>query len=189
MALIPDILEYFDHVFSTYLTRFIGALLYLLIGIVLGRLGGRLVHKILHELEFDSFMRNHTRIRVSLEELASRLVEYIIYFIAILIALRKLGLVSGVLQFVAASIIILVIVSVILGLKDFIPNIIAGMRMQQKRYFFVGDKVSVRDAERVVEGSITSITLLETVIKTRNGDILYIPNSLLGKSIVRKRKN
>ncbi len=181
-------LDYFNYLFSAYVTKFIGGLVFLLIGIVLGRVIGKLVKRILHEFEFDNFVRKTTSVRISLEEFIGHLVEYLIYFLSIIYALSKIGLVATVFQLIAAVIIIFVVLSIILGLKDFVPNILAGIRQQQRSYFKVGDAVHVHDHERTIEGTIESMNLLEVVVATKTGDVIYIPNSLLSKSIVRKSK-
>lgn len=183
------ILDYLNSIFARYLTRFIGALIILLIGIIIGRVLGKFVKRILHEFEFDTFIRKTTSIKISLEELISHLLEYIIYLLSIVYALSKVGLVSTVFQLIALVVIIFIALSIILGLKDFIPNMLSGIRMQQKRYFNEGDTILMKNKENEIEGRIVNLNLIETVVETKKGDIIHIPNSLLSSSIVKKVKS
>ena len=72
----------------------------------------------------------------------------------------------------------------ILAVKDFIPNFVAGLTLYQKRNIKPGEKILVNN----IEGEILNISLLETKVRTRNGDIVYIPNSILTKHVVIKKK-
>ncbi len=182
-------IDYLNNIFAKYLTKFIGALIILLIGIVIGRVVGKFVKRVLHEFEFDTFVRKATSIKISLEELISHLLEYLIYFFSIVYALSKLGLVATVFQFLSLVIIVFIVLSILLGLKDFIPNILAGIRIQQKGYFNNGDMILMRNKLGNIEGRIINLNLLETVVETRKGDIIHIPNSLLSNSVVRKIRN
>ncbi len=189
VEIITRILEYLNSLFTTYLTKFVGALIILLIGIVIGRVLGKLLKRMLHEFEFDTFIRKTTPIKLSLEEFISHLIEYIVYFSSIVYSLSKIGLVSTVFQFISLIIILFVILSIVLGLKDFIPNILAGIRVQQKENFKEGDIISIQDKDSIIEGKIISLNLLELVLETKKGDVIYIPNSLLTKSLIKKSKH
>ena len=72
----------------------------------------------------------------------------------------------------------------ILAIKDFIPNLISGLMLHQKRNLKPGDRIIINN----VEGEIINVTLIETKIRTRSGDIVYIPNSILTKNVVIKKK-
>jgi len=81
---------------------------------------------------------------------------------------------------IAAGIIILIILSTFLGIKDFIPNAMAGFFIQRKKEFRIGQRIRVKG----MQGTIIEITLLETKIETKNGDIIFIPNSVLSRTEV-----
>jgi small conductance mechanosensitive channel len=75
---------------------------------------------------------------------------------------------------------ILIILSTFLGIKDFIPNAVAGFFIQHKKELKVGQKIKIKG----MQGTITEITLLETKIETKTGDVIFIPNSVLSKTEV-----
>ena len=162
----------------------IAAIVILIIGLILGRFLGNLTRKILHELEIGRILKEQTRIRIPVEQFTASLVRYIIYFIAIIFALNQLGLRTAILNIILIVILIALLIFMILAVKDFIPNFVAGLTLYQKRNIKPGEKILVNN----IEGEILNISLLETKVRTRNGDIVYIPNSILTKHVLIKKK-
>ncbi len=153
------------------------AIVILLIGLALGKFAGRLVKRLVLELEIKKYFR------IPIDVILSRGTSYIIYTIAVIISLIKLGISTVFLYIVLTAIIIVIGVSLIIALKNLIPNIIAGVTLQ-KRDFKKGDKIKVGD----VEGNLEEFTLTETKIKAGN-EFIFIPNSHLAKSVVRVKKH
>ncbi|MBN1544798.1 mechanosensitive ion channel family protein [Candidatus Woesearchaeota archaeon] len=160
--------------------KFIVSIVILLIGFIIGKILGRLIFKFLHSFEVNETFSKLTGTTLKIEEIAETFTTYFIYFITIVIVLQQIGLASTILHMIAAGIIILIILSAFLGIKDFIPNAIAGFFMQSHKKFKMGQKIKVKG----MQGKITDITLLETKIETKNGDIIFIPNSVLNKTEV-----
>ena len=172
-----------DTFFSKFLGKMIVAVVIVLIGFIVGRVLERIVHKVLHELELDRLMEK-TGLKISLETVISSLVAYLVYFIAVIMALNQLGLTTVILYIVVGGIIVLIIVSTLLAIKDYIPNIIAGFFIFRRGMFKEGNKVKLNGTE----GRVKKIGLVETEILTRKGDQIFIPNSLLVKSKVTVKK-
>lgn len=160
--------------------KFIVAIVMLLLGFIIGRILGRLVYKFLHSFEVNENFSNLTRVTLKIEEIAETFTTYFIYFITVVLVLQQIGLVSTILHMIAAGVIILIILSTFLGIKDFIPNAIAGFVIQGRKDFKVGQKIKVKG----MTGIIIEINLIETKIETKNGDIIFIPNSVLSKTEV-----
>jgi len=159
------------------------AVVLLLIGIVVSRLLERLAYKVLHELEIDSWLKK-AGVRFAAEQTASSAIRYFGYFITVLVALNQIGLTSFVVNAVAVVIMVFVIVAILLGIKDFVPNFIAGIRIHQRGFVKEGDIIRVRD----IEGEVRQVTLLDTRIKTVTGDVLFVPNSMLTQNEVLRHK-
>ncbi|MBW2968432.1 mechanosensitive ion channel family protein [Candidatus Woesearchaeota archaeon] len=160
--------------------KFIVAIVMLLLGFIIGKILGRLVYKFLHSFDLNDNFTKLTRVTLKIEEIAETFTTYFIYFVTIVLVLQQIGLVSTILHMIAAGIIILIILSTFLGIKDFIPNAIAGFLIQGRKAFKVGQKIKVKG----MTGVIIEINLLETKIETKNGDIIFIPNSVLSKTEV-----
>jgi len=171
-------------VLSNVYLNFAVAIIILLAGLIIGRLVGRFIHRILREVELNRLLRKTTGIKFAVDEIIANFISYLIYFIAIIMALDQLGVATAVLKIISIAIILIIVASIILGVRDFFPNILAGIFIAQKRLISKGDKVRIGD----IEGNIIEINIMETRIVTRKGDIIYMPNSLLTKREVIKLK-
>ncbi len=160
--------------------KFIVSIVILLIGFILGKIMGRLIYKFLHSFEVNDTFSKLTNTTLKIEEIAESFTTYFLYFVTIVIVLQQIGLASTILHMIAAGIILLIILSTFLGIKDFIPNAIAGFFMQSHRKFKIGQVIKVKG----MQGKIIEITLLETKMETKSGDIIFIPNSVLNKTEV-----
>jgi small-conductance mechanosensitive channel len=170
--------------FSESLGKMIIAVVIVLIGFILGRILERITQKLLHELELDRIMQR-TGLKISLETVLSNLVAYLVYFIAIIMALNQLGLTTAILYIIVGGVIVLIVVSTLLAIKDYIPNLIAGFFVFRRGMFKIGQRIKLNGTE----GKVKKIGLVETEILTRKGDKIFIPNSLLVKSkVVVKKK-
>lgn len=160
--------------------KFIVAIILLLVGFIIGRIAGRLVYKFLHSFELNENFSKLSGVSMKIEEIAESFTTYFIYFITIVIVLQQIGLATTVLHMIAAGVIIVIILSTFLGIKDFVPNAIAGFYIQSRKTFIVGQTIKVKG----MSGKIVQITLLETKLETKSGDIILVPNSILHKTEV-----
>jgi len=168
---------------SQVLLNLVAAIAILLVGIIIGALVQKLIKKILHELEIDKVLKGQG-INLPVEDFFSSVGKYAVYFIAVIWALSELGLATTVLHIILFTLLIILVIFVVLAFKDFIPNITAGLFIHQKNLLSEGEVVKIGS----VEGKIVKIELTDTKIKAKNGDIILVPNSLITKSkIVKKR--
>ena len=177
------VLNGFEVFFSKLVVSLVAAIVILLIGLVIGRFLGNVVRRILRELELSKILKEE-RVKFPLEEVLSNGVKYIIYFIAVVLALNQVGLTSAIINILLGIIFVLIIIFIVLAFKDFIPNVMAGFFSHQRRDIKEGDSIKVKN----IEGKIIGINLVETKIKTKGGDTIYVPNSFLTKNDVKKRK-
>ena len=154
----------------------------LLIGFALGILAKKLVYRILKEVELNKIM-SKVNVTYNLEQWISSIISYLIYLVTVVFFLNQLGITSIVLYLIVGGVLMLVILTLLVGLKDVIPNFVAWALLQRRRFFRVGRRVEVKE----ISGVIEKIGLLETEIKTDKGDILYVPNTLFLKSKLKMR--
>lgn len=186
MGWITTSIGYLKEGYSSIINRIAVALLIILIGFIIGRLLGKVVQRVLHELEINRIMKKAAKLSFSLEKAIANFVKYFIYFIAIIMALNQIGIATTILYMLAGAIIIIVILSVFLGVKDFIPNFFAGMVIHRKKFINVGDTIRVKG----LTGKVIHINLVETRIQTENGDIIYVPNSnLTNEEVIKVKKS
>jgi len=184
MALFEKTTAYAESFLSDLFVKFIVAIVILLIGFIIARIIGKIIHRVLHEVELNKIVKK-AGAKFEIERTASHFVTYFLYFITVIWALDALGLTTTILNMISAAFLVLIIISVFLAVKDFIPNIISGVYIYKKGLIKEGDRVKIDN----LEGKVKKISLIETEIETRNGDKIHIPNSLLTKKeiIVKKR--
>ncbi|MGM5485546.1 MAG: mechanosensitive ion channel domain-containing protein, partial [Nanobdellota archaeon] len=154
-------------------------------GLIFGKIIGKLIQKLLKDLKLDSTIRKGVGVNLPIEHTISTFITYFIYFIAIIMALNQLGLTTDVLNIISAAVMAIIILSIFLGIKDFIPNVMSGIVIHNKDFLHDGDRIKVD----TIEGKITHINLIETKIETDSGDVINVPNSMLTKNKVIKKKD
>ena len=149
----------------------------LLIGLALGVLVKKLVFRILKEIELNKIM-SRVGVTYNLEHWISSILSYLVYLVTMIFFLEQLGITSIVLILILGAVLMFVVLTAIVGLKDVIPNFVAWVLLQRKGRMIEGHHVNVRE----IGGRVERIGFLETEIRTENGDLLYVPNSLFLKS-------
>lgn len=173
-----------DKLFSGIFTKIVIAIIILLIGFIIGKILGRLLQKVLHEFEMDKALKKSAGINISLEHFLGSFLTYFIYFITIIMALNQLGLTTAILNMISGAVILLILISLILAIKDFVPNMMAGIFIYQKGIIKEGDIIALDK----IKAKVIETTMMETKLESKNKDIIYIPNSLLIKKEIRKLK-
>lgn len=149
----------------------------LLVGFVVGVLVQKLLYKLFQEIELNKIM-SKVGVTHNLEKIVSSIISYVIYLVFFVIFLDYLGITSIVLYLIVGAILMLLILTFLVGLKDIIPNFIAWLLLQKKNKIKEGRRIEIKN----IHGTIEKMGYLETEIKTERGDILYVPNSLFLKS-------
>jgi len=162
---------------QSYIYRIGASIVILLFGFGFGILAKKLVKRILTEIELNRIMAK-VGVMYNLEKWLSSLVSYLIYLVTIVLSLNQLGITSVVLYLLVGGVLMLVILTFLVGLKDVIPNFVAWILLQRKERIKEGHAVEVRE----IAGRVERVGYLETEIRTPSGDILYVPNSLFLKS-------
>ena len=143
VSVVGESISHLPNLLSGIFTKLVVAVIIVLIGLVAGKLLGKLIHKLLHEIELNNLIKKSAGIKISMEEIISSFVTYFIYFIFIVMALNQLGLTTVVLHMISGAILIIIIISIMLSIKDFMPNMFAGFFIHQKRFIKEGDIIKV----------------------------------------------
>ena len=170
--------------FSDGLIKLAAAIAILLLGILFARFFSKVTKKVLEELGVNELFKNELGVKLSIADFISRFIVFAIYFTAIILALNQLGLTGTVFYGILAGILLLIIVLLVFAFKDFVPNLVAGIYIIQKKIIKKGENISITS----VTGEIVEINLIETRVRTKEGDEVLVPNSILFKSELRKIK-
>ena len=188
MLIMPSVLQdafvLLKEVVLKIVNRFIIAAVILLTGFIMGRIAFNLSKRILSEIKLDILVRSYTGIKLSMEETISNIIKYSIYFVALLFSVSQLGIENLTFNVIATGVLILIIISVILAVRDFFPNLLARLFIRSKRDFKPGNLVRTENAM----GRLVSVDLVETKIEVKSGEFLYLPNSFVLRGIVRVKR-
>jgi small-conductance mechanosensitive channel len=165
------------------ITNIVAGLLIIAFGILMGNILGVLSKKLFEAFEVEHILHSWN-IGFPIEEFVSSLIKYITYLIGLIWGLTFLGLETIILYVILLIILGLLIAFILLALKDFIPNFVAGIIINLTK------KVNKREYIKLdnAEGKVIKVHMLETKIKTPDGDIVLIPNVLINKRVVTKNK-
>jgi small conductance mechanosensitive channel len=169
---------------SLTVLRIIVAIVILLLGIIFGSFFGKLTIKFLQETELSKILSKEKKPHFKVEHTLSLVVKYLVYLVAIILALNELNLASTILCLLLGLLALLLLLFAFLSIRDFLPNFFAGFSIRKKKMFKIGDYVSVSG----IEGRIIRINSAETLLKTKKGERLFVPNSLFTKKSFRLLK-
>lgn len=143
-------------------------------GLAITYIAGKLISKSLSKL-FEK-----TPFREDIENAIVKISKYVIYVIGILVVIAFLGfdLTSLIVGLGAFSIAISFATSTI------IQNLVSGLLVQADRAFQIGDRIMIQGTE----GKVVKITVRTTVMETKEGHWVYIPNALFMTNLL-TRKN
>jgi len=154
------------------LTKIVAGLVIIGVGILLGYILGKLSRKILESFEIRRLLRERG-VKFPLIDLLSSITKFIVYILAVTWGVFQMHIEIIVLLVVAIFVAILIVWRVITVLIDFIPNYIAMLSLNLKK----GRTVTAGETK----GKILERGIIETKIKTQEGEELYVPNRLFKK--------
>ena len=156
----------------SYMPNLILALLIFIVGVLVAEKLGDFVQGLAEDEKVPRFW------------LLGNLVRYTIYFLVVIMALSQLQISTEVLVIVTGSIFISMGLVVVVGLRDVAPNIVAGMHLLYEHTLNIGDTIKLDDYEGIIE----DIGYVKSIIKTKEGEYVVIPNSELMKGIIIKKQ-
>ncbi len=166
------------------LTNIVAGILIIGFGILVGNIFSVVGKKTLQSFEIERILSD-LGVRFPIEEFFSSFLKYGIYIVGLILGLGFLGLDKIFLYAVLFIILGLLIAFILLSFKDLIPNFIAGFIIFMKGKIRVGEVVEID----TIEGKVIHIDMVETKIRTTDGDVIIIPNVLiLQNTIIKKRK-
>ena len=106
--------------------------------------------------------------------------KYVVYVVGIFAVVSIFGfdLTSVIVGLGAFSI------AISFAMSNVIQNFVSGILVQADRVFKVGDEIKVQ----AYEGKVVKVSIRTTIIETKEGDIVSIPNSIFITNPVIKRK-
>jgi small-conductance mechanosensitive channel len=85
---------------------------------------------------------------------------------------------------ISLAMIILIVLSLTLAIRDFFPNAVGGIVIAKKKMLNIGDTIEIDN----IKGKVNKLSLIAVEVITKKGDLIYIPNSLISKKILIKKR-
>ena len=170
--------------YSANFINIISAFLILILGLVIANIATNILRKVLREAEINKITEKQLKLKIPLENYIVYLVKYIIYAATFIFLLNQLGIPTFVLKVIFIIVLAIIIVFVVLAFKDWIPNIVSGFYIYKTQKIKTGNTILING----VQGRIKKITLIETIVLTKNKEEIHIPNSNITKYEVYKKK-
>ncbi len=176
----------FMAVINPYLTRLLIAVIILLVGFIIGRILGKIIETFLESIGLDSSFKETSGLRFSITNLLSKSVSIVIYAGSAVLAFSTLGLKTILFNLLMAVLLFTIGVSFLLSLKDFFPNLFAGLKIKWSGKIREGMTLSTAGDS----GEVEEVNLLNVVLspKKEKGEKVIIPSSLLLKKKVSVKK-
>jgi small-conductance mechanosensitive channel len=155
-----------------------GALIYALIFFAAGLLGARFVH--IFARRNAKYFPDQTGINF-----ISQLLQVAVFLVAIILYAQ---LVPGLRSFGTALLTGVSIASVIVGLaaQSTLGNVIAGLSLLLYRPFEAGDQIQLNTPKGLETGTIESVTLGYTIIRSMDNQEIVVPNSVMASAVIIK---
>ena len=167
----------FVEIAEQWLGKMVVALITLFVGFIIAKLAGLLTKRVLHEAEINRVLATAG---MKLDEAIGRLVEYLLYVITLLVILNQFGLTKLVLGILITLAIALMAFSLLLAIKDFVPNAITGLFIRKKLKSNLGKKVKIG----MVTGKLVHVGVVQSVVK--DGGEHHVPHLYTSKENITK---
>lgn len=146
----------------TIFTKISIALLTLFIGFIIAKLGGKITKRVMAEAELN-------KILVAagfrpLSDALSIIIEYVIYAATILVILQQFGLAGIVLGIIITITAAAVLFSLLLAIRDFIPNAVAGLFIRKRLKHFLGKKIQIGN----IAGTLEHIGIVKSTLRDKD---------------------
>ena len=169
---------------SDLVINLVSAAIILMIGAILGKALGRTISAFLKEIELNRFTENDLHLAINFEEYAGIVISYVCYVISLHLALNTMHLTKTAFYAAFIGIALLVGFSLAISIRDFFPNLFAGMQLREHRAGSDGKPLKYENMAVHIE----HIGIVETRIRTKRNDILFVPNAEMEKNLEKKSK-
>lgn len=174
MAFIATAWHWLVDLVRTSFTDLAIAAIVLFTGLVAARVLSLLADVGLRKLKIDQALREGFGVPFKASSVASQVLLWGIAGVTVLATLKILGINAIVVTALAIFAIVVIAFSIVLALRDLVPNFIAGAEMHRKGFFSEGDSVVI-DGERA---RVLEAGMLETILE-QSGMRIVIPNAML----------
>lgn len=165
--------------FSVFFGNIDIAIIILLVSLIVGKLVSVLLNKLFIEIQLDKNLNSIVSKKFKISKLLSNFVRILIYGAGIVYSLLLVGIWHYIVNFIGVLVLLTVLGTFILAVRDFLPNLIAGFWTRKK--IDVGENVLIGN----IQGEIQSFDLLSLTLISGD-DKLIIPYSVFQEKRLKK---
>ncbi len=155
---------------AAYIPRVVLGIIVLIAGLITGDILSKIAFNFVGRLNVEKGGRNE------IASISSFIVKVLIFIFAVIIALNVLNVYINILTVGFGIVMLAIVLFLLLGMKDIIPNIFAGIYIQNSGLLQKGYRVRFGN----IQGRVKSVGFIYTILK--KGDMeIQIPNSQLLK--------
>ncbi len=176
-SIINNTIPFFQATFFSLINKYIVAVVILFLGFVIGTLVSKFIYRVLNDFELNKFLKSLSGVNIKMEEIVSGVIKIFIYAIFIVYVLNYLNLSQVVVNIIFIVFASIIGISIILSIKDFIPDFIAGIRISKDNIIQEGDEIILEN----LKGKVKKVDLTHVEISTADNDIIFCPNSQIVK--------
>ncbi|VVB81381.1 Mechanosensitive ion channel [uncultured archaeon] len=151
----------FYTVVEEFLTKIEIAFIVFFAGFLIAKLSSRILKKFLAEAELNRILESAGFKPIS-NSIAS-IVQYIIYTATLFIILQQFGLTKIVLIIIVILAFLVIAVSFLLAVRDFVPNVVAGLWLRKKLKPHIGKNIKIGN----VKGKLKRVGIVSSIIEDR----------------------
>ncbi len=156
-------------------SKFAVAIIILLAGFIIAKIAGKLVKRVLAEAELNKILAKAKFTPMS--DALGAIVEYVLYAATLLVVLQQFGVANITVWVVGIIAAIVIIFSLTLTLRDFIPNAIVGLFIRKKLKAKLGKQIQIG----MISGKLVQVGIVASTIK--NADEQYVPHLYASKYV------
>jgi len=155
-------------------------LITLFLGVLLAKLISRIIQHVLSQAEINRLLKQSGI--TSIDERIARIAEYLIYSATVLFILQQLGLTQIVFIVLTILASILIIASIALSIRDFIPNALQGLFLRKKLTHHLGQNIKIGNTSGVLD----HIGIIQSRIASREPH--YVPHTYTAQQVIKRLK-
>lgn len=166
---------------SSIFIKFVLFIILLLVGFVASVIVGKILKKAFVEFGLNGVFFKLVKKKINIEAIIITIISYSIFIVSLIFAFIYLGLSKKILLVFAIMIFAFLIISLLLNIKDFVPNFFVGIKLK-KYHLKNGEFISSKS----VKGKILSSSMTGIKILTKEKDLIFIPNTFLIRNGIKK---
>lgn len=149
------------------------AVIILLAGFIIAKIAGKIVRRVLSDIELNKVL---TKAKFTpMSDALGAIVEYLLYFATLLVVLQQFGLANITLWIIGIIAAIIIIFSLTLTVRDFIPNAVVGLFIRKKLKAKLGRQVQIG----MISGRLVHVGAVASIV--RNKDEYCVPHLYASK--------